>query len=90
MKSSTPGAWFRYTLDGTTPLLDPKNPSTYQIFKVDSGLDIMKNTSVPVKDKVKEFSYKVSGGNLGSLFDGSEKVLSWDSFHWYNRGIYTP
>jgi hypothetical protein len=69
---------------------DPKNPSAYQIFKVDSGLDIMKNTSVPVKDKVKEFSYKVSGGNLGSLFDGSEKVLSWDSFHWYNRGIYTP
>ena len=22
--------------------------------------------------------------------DGTEKVLSWDSFHWYNRGIYTP
>jgi hypothetical protein len=69
---------------------DPKNPSAYQIFKFESGLDIMKNASVPVKDKVKEFSYKVSGGNLGSLFDGSEKVLSWDSFHWYNRGIYAP
>jgi len=69
---------------------NPGNPSAYQIFKVDSGLDIMKNMSVPVKDKVKEFSYKVSGGNLGSLFDGTEKVLSWDSFHWYNRGIYTP
>ena len=69
---------------------DPRNPSSYQIFKVDSGLDIMKNASVPVKDRVKEFSYKVSGPNLSSLFDGSEKVLSWDSFHWYNRGIYTP
>jgi hypothetical protein len=69
---------------------NPANPSAYQIFKVDSGLDIMKNASVPVKDRVKEFTYKVSGGKLGALFDGTEKVLSWDSFHWYNRGIYNP
>ena len=69
---------------------NPSNPSAYQIFKVDSGLDIMKNASVPVKDRVKEFTYKATGGNIGALFDGTEKVLSWDSFHWYNRGIYTP
>jgi hypothetical protein len=69
---------------------DPKKPDSYQIFKVDSGLDIMKNASVPVKDRVKEFSYKVTGGPVGALFDGTEKALSWDSFHWYNRGIYTP
>jgi hypothetical protein len=69
---------------------DPAKPDTYQIFKVDSGLDIMKNASVPVRDKVKEFSYKAAGGPIGALFDGTEKVLSWDSFHWYNRGIYTP
>jgi hypothetical protein len=68
----------------------PGNPTSYQLMKIDSGLDIMKNASVPVKDKVKEFSYKATGGNLGALFDGTEKVLSWDSFHWYNRGIYTP
>jgi len=69
---------------------NPTSPSAYQIFKVDSGLDIMKNASVPVKDRVKEFSYKVSGGKLGVLFDGTEKVLSWDSFHTYNRAILTP
>jgi hypothetical protein len=70
---------------------NPGNPSSYQIFKVDSGLDIMKNASVPVADHhVTEFTYKATGGNLAALFDGSEKVLSWDSFHWYNRGIYTP
>ena len=69
---------------------NPGNPGSYQIFKVDSGLDIMKNASVPVKDRVKEFSYKATGGNIGALFDGTEKVLSWDSFHWYSRGIYTP
>ncbi len=69
---------------------NPSDPSAYQIFKVDSGLDIMKNASVPVKDRVKEFTYKATGGNIGALFDGTEKVLSWDSFHWYNRGIYNP
>jgi hypothetical protein len=73
-----------------TKFFNPGNPSSYQIFKVDSGLDIMKNASVPVKDRVKEFSYKLTGGPIGALFDGTEKVLSWDSFHWYNRGIYTP
>ncbi len=69
---------------------NPSKPDTYQIFKVDSGLDIMKNASVPVKDRVKEFTYKATGGPIGALFDGTEKPLSWDSFHWYNRGIHTP
>jgi hypothetical protein len=75
---------------GEVKFYNPSNPSSFQIFKVDSGLDIMKNASVPVKDRVKEFSYKATGGNIGALFDGTEKVLSWDSFHWYNRGIYNP
>jgi hypothetical protein len=74
-----------------TKFFNPSNPGSYQIFKVDSGLDIMKNASVEVPDHhVAEFSYKATGGKLGALFDGTEKVLSWDSFHWYNRGIYTP
>ena len=69
---------------------NPTNPASYQIFKVDSGIDIMRNATVPVKDRVTEFSYKASGGRLGPLFDGTEKVVSIDSFHWYNRGVYTP
>jgi hypothetical protein len=69
---------------------DPAKPEAYQIFKIESGLDIMKNASVPVKDRVREFSYKATGGPAGALFDGTEKVLSWDSFHWYHRAIYTP
>ncbi len=69
---------------------NPANPTSYQVFKVESGIDVMKNASVPVKDRVKEFSYKVAGGKVGALFDGTEKVLSWDSFHTYNRAIYAP
>ncbi len=68
----------------------PTNPSFYQIFKIEQGLDIMRNATIKVRDRVKEFSYKAAGGRLGSLFDGSERVVSIDSFHWYNRGIYLP
>jgi hypothetical protein len=68
----------------------PTNPSSYQIFKIEQGIDIMRNATVPVRDRVKDFSYKAAGGRLGPLFDGTERVVSIDSFHWYNRGVYQP
>jgi len=74
----------------TVKFFDPKNPDAYQIFKVESGLDIMRNATVPIRDRVTEFSYKAAGGRLAPLFDGTEKVVSIDSFHWYNRAVYTP
>ena len=49
----------------------PTNPSSYQIFKIEQGIDIMRNATVPVRDRVKEFSYKAAGGRLGPLFDGN-------------------
>ena len=55
-----------------------------------SPLDIMRNATITVPDKVKEFQYKASGGKLSSLFDGTERVLSIDAIAWYNRAIYMP
>jgi hypothetical protein len=66
------------------------NPSFYQIFKIDQGLDIMRNATVQVRDRVKEFSVKAGGGKIAPLFDGTEKVVSIDALHWYNRGVYLP
>jgi hypothetical protein len=66
------------------------NPSFYQIFKIDQGLDIMRNATVPVRDRVSSFSYKAGGGKIAPLFDGTEKVVSIDALHWYNRAIYLP
>jgi len=66
------------------------NPDFYQIFKIEQGLDIMRNATVPVKDRVKEFAYKASGGKIAGLFDGTEKVVSIDAFHWYNRTVSLP
>jgi hypothetical protein len=73
-----------------TKFFSSTNPGFYQIFKVDQNLDIMRNATITVPDKVKEFQYKASGGKLGGLFDGSERVLSIDAISWYNRAIYLP
>ena len=66
------------------------NPSFFQIFKIDQGLDIMRNATVQVRDRVKEFSVKAGGGKIAPLFDGTEKVVSIDALHWYNRAVYLP
>jgi hypothetical protein len=73
-----------------TKFFSSVNPGFYQIFKVDQNLDIMRNATITVPDKVKEFQYKASGGKIAALFDGSERVLSIDCLSWYNRAIYTP
>ncbi len=75
---------------GTVKFFSPTDPSSYQIFKTEQGIDIMRNATVPIRDRVKEFSYKATGGRLAPLFDGTERVVSIDSFHWYNRGVYLP
>lgn len=67
-----------------------QDPAKYQIFKFERGLDIMRNATVNVGDRVQQFSYKASGGRIAKLFDGSEKVLSIDAIHWSNRATYAP
>lgn len=66
------------------------DPGSYQIWKIDQGLDIMRNATVPVKDRVKDFVFKASGGKIGTLIDGKERVVSVDALHWYNRAVYSP
>jgi hypothetical protein len=75
---------------GEVKFYDARDPSKYQIFKTEQGLDILRNATTNPPDRVKEFSYKAGGGRIAALFDGSEKVLSWDSFPWYNRTVLTP
>jgi hypothetical protein len=41
-------------------------------------------------DRVKSFSFKGSGGSFAKLFDGTEKVLSWDNILWINRSVMLP
>jgi hypothetical protein len=66
------------------------DPNVYQIFKIDQGLDIMRNATIAVKDRVKDFDLKASGGKIAKLFDGTERVVSVDALHWYNASVYSP
>jgi hypothetical protein len=77
-------------LSAETKFFSAADPNSYQIWKIDQGLDIMRNATVPVKDHVKTFEFKASGGRVAKLFDGSERVVSVDAFHWYNRAVFSP
>jgi hypothetical protein len=68
----------------------PSDPSKFQLFKTDQAIDIMRNPTTTPPDHVRKFSYKAGGGKIAPLFDGTEKVVSWDSFPWYIRTVSEP
>ena len=67
-----------------------KTPGFYQIFRQEQVLDILRNVTTNPPDRVKEFSFEGSGGSYARLFDGTEKVLSWDNILWINRSVLLP
>jgi hypothetical protein len=77
-------------LSAETKFFSAADPSAYQIWKIDQGLDIMRNATVKVQDRVQELQVTASGGKVGTLFDGTQRVVSVDALHWYNRAVSTP
>ena len=73
-----------------TKFYSAKNPSFYQISRQEQVLDILRNVTTTPADRVKEFSFKSSGGSYAKLFDGKEKVLSWDNILWIHRSVLLP
>ena len=73
-----------------TKFYSAKSPSFFQISRQEQVLDILKNVTTNPPDRVKEFSFKGSGGSFAKLFDGTEKVLSWDNILWINRSVLLP
>jgi hypothetical protein len=67
-----------------------KNPAFYQISRQEQVLDILRNVTTAPPDRVKEFTLKASGGSYAKLFDGTEKLLSWDNIVWINRSVLLP
>ncbi len=86
-----PATAVRNPTPSETKFYSVTNPNSYLIVKAEQGLDIMQNVPVPVPgDRVKEFSLKASGGKFAGLFDGTEKVMSWDAIPWATRLTLTP
>ena len=76
---------------GAANFYNPADPAkSFQIFRSQQATDITRNVTTNPPDRVMEFSYKAGGGKFASLFDGSEKPLSWDSQPVYSRIIGTP
>src|SRR4029434_5974588 len=73
-----------------TKFYSAKNPTFYQISRQEQVLDIMRNVTTTPEDHVKSFSFKGGGGSWSKLFDGTEKVLSWDNILWLNRTVLLP
>jgi hypothetical protein len=73
-----------------TKFYSAKNPTTYQISKQEQVLEILRNPTTNPPDKVKQFSFKGSGGSYAKLFDGTEKPVSWDNIIWMNRTVTQP
>ena len=67
-----------------------KNPAFFQISRQEQVLDILRNVTTNPSDRVKEFSFKAGGGSYAKLFDGTEKLLSWDNILWINRSVLLP
>jgi hypothetical protein len=73
-----------------TRFYSAKNPSLYQISRQEQVLDILRNVTTVPPDRIKEFSFKGSGGSYAKLFDGTERLLSWDNILWVNRSVLLP
>lgn len=73
-----------------TKFFFPNDPAKFLLFKTDQAIDIMRNPTTLPPDNIKKFSYRAGGGKIAALFDGTEKVVSWDSFPWYIRTISQP
>ena len=77
-------------LGSETKFFAGTDPASYQVVRIEQGLDIMRNMTTHVPDHVRSFAYTAAGGRFAALFDGTERVLSWDAIPWHNRAIYRP
>jgi hypothetical protein len=66
------------------------NPNYVEISSQEQLLDIARNATTNPPDRVREFSFRAGGGSYADLFDGSEKVMSWDNIPWINRTVSVP
>jgi len=73
-----------------TPFYSAKNPDYFEISSQQQVLDILRNVTTTPPDRVREFSFTAGGGTYAGLFDGTERVLSWDNIVWLNREVIAP
>ncbi len=66
-----------------------QNPDSYRIYRVEQGNDFVRSGPAGV-DRVEEFSFAASGPQLGTLFDGTERLVAVLSVPSYVRRVFLP
>jgi len=66
------------------------DPTKFVTAHTEQETDIARNVTTTPPDRVEEFSFAAGGGKFASLFDGTQKPLSWDSQPTYRRSIAQP
>jgi hypothetical protein len=67
-----------------------EDPAVVEISRQQQVLDILKNVTTNPRDRVRSFSFTAGGGSYAGLFDGTERVLSWDNIVWLDRDVLRP
>ncbi|MGE0158574.1 MAG: hypothetical protein AB7T31_04125 [Gemmatimonadales bacterium] len=73
-----------------TRFYSAKDPTKYEISRQQQVLDILRNVTTNPPDRVRNFSFTGGGGSYAALFDGTERVLSWDNIVWLDRDVLRP
>lgn len=67
-----------------------KDASRVQISRQEQVLEILRNPTTNPPDRVRAFSFTAKGGRYASIFDGTERPVSWDNIVWMQRSVSTP
>lgn len=73
-----------------TKFYSAKDPSKVQISRQEQVLEILRNPTTNPPDRVKAYSFKGAGGSYATLFDGTERPVSWDNIIWMSRSVSQP
>lgn len=63
-------------------------PEFYRIYRFEMGTDVVR--APDTADRLRSFSFKATGGKIGTLFDGSEQLITATSVPWYSRQVFLP
>jgi hypothetical protein len=64
-------------------------PEIARLYKFEHAADVVRSVATNV-DRVKNWSFRATGPNLRSIFDGTEQVIAITSVPWYSRRVYVP
>ena len=64
-------------------------PDFFRIYRFEMASEVVKSVPTGV-DRVSRVSFKAAGDKLGTLFDGSQQLISVTAIPWYSRLVYLP